>query len=75
MGLRQAPLLRQLLAAKSGFPSGDFVSVSFPSWCRFLVLQQLALSLPRKEQSPAQFWRKNVEEGTLFGEIGCIKEK
>lgn len=28
-----------------------------------------------KWNSPSQFWWKNVEEGILFGEIGCIKEK
>lgn len=28
-----------------------------------------------KRNSPSQFWWKNVEEGILFGESGCIKEK
>lgn len=28
-----------------------------------------------KRSSSSQFWWKNVEEGILFGETGCIKEK
>lgn len=68
-------LLRKLLAPNPRFPSGDFVLAFFPWWCSFLVLQQLAPSLRRKEQSPARFWWKNVEEGALFGEIGWENKK
>lgn len=64
------PLLKKLLTVDSVFPSGIFVLFSFPLWYSFLLLQQLALSLHQKEQFSAFFWRKNVEKGILFGEIG-----
>lgn len=61
-------------AADSGFCFSFwdfcFVLFSFPLWYSFLLLQQLALSLHQKEQFSAFFWRKNVEKGILFGEIG-----